>query len=116
MKHYTKDGITKPQNSIVLHITETIDGVERKFQVINPPHDLLIEQGWVEYIEPSEEEVANRQEAMRQRNKLAASDYKIIKCMEAYLCGEELPYDIEALHIERNNQRKTINSLENEDN
>ena len=116
MKHYTKDGITKPQNRIVLHTTETIDGIEHKFQVINPPHDMLIEQGWVEYIEPSEEEVANRQEAMRQRNKLAASDYKIIKCIEAYLCGEALPYDIEALHIERNNQRKTINSLENEDN
>ena len=112
MKHYTKDGITKPQNRIVLHTTKTIDGVEQKFQVINPPHDMLIEQGWVEYIEPSEEEVAKQREASRLRRSLSTTDYKVIKCMEAYLCGEALPYDIEALHAERNAQRNEINKLE----
>lgn len=112
MKQYTKDGITKPQNRIVLHTTETINGEEHKLQVINPSHEMLIEQGWVEYIEPSEEEITKQQEALRLRRSLFTTDYKVIKCMEAYLCGEELPYDIVELHTERNAQRAEINRLE----
>lgn len=44
--------------------------------------------------------------------KLAASDYKIIKCQEAQLIGKELPYDIEKLSIERQALRDEINDLE----
>ena len=43
---------------------------------------------------------------------LAATDYKIIKCSEAQLAGEELPYDIAALHSERQALRDRINELE----
>lgn len=43
---------------------------------------------------------------------LAAEDYKIIKCFEAQMCGEELPYDIEDLHATRQNLRAEINALE----
>lgn len=119
MKQYIKDGITKPQNRIVLHTTEIVEDelgrhTEKKMQVINPSHDMLIEHGWVEYIEPSEEEVAKQREVSRLRRSLSTTDYKVIKCMEAYLCGEELPYDINALHIERNAQRLQINTLENQ--
>lgn len=42
---------------------------------------------------------------------LTASDYKIIKCYEYSLIGEELPYDIEQLHIERQAIRDEINRL-----
>ena len=42
---------------------------------------------------------------------LVASDYKIIKCYEYSLIGEELPYDIEQLHIERQSIRDEINVL-----
>lgn len=42
---------------------------------------------------------------------LTASDYKIIKCYEYGLIGEELPYDIEQLHIERQSIRDEINVL-----
>lgn len=44
---------------------------------------------------------------------LSASDYKVIKCMEAQLTGEEMPYDIEAIHAERQATRDLINALEN---
>lgn len=40
---------------------------------------------------------------------LASSDYKIIKCMECFLLGKELPYDINALHEERQAKRDEIN-------
>lgn len=43
---------------------------------------------------------------------LESTDYKIIKCSEAQLVGEELPYDIAALHAERQTLRDRINELE----
>lgn len=44
---------------------------------------------------------------------IEASDYKIIKCYEAFLIGEKLPYDIAELHKERQVIRNQINELEN---
>jgi hypothetical protein len=43
---------------------------------------------------------------------LSETDYQVIKCYEASLVGEELPYDIKALHEERNEKRAQINALE----
>ena len=43
---------------------------------------------------------------------LESTDYKVIKCYEASLVGNELPYDINALHAERQSIRDEINSLE----
>lgn len=45
MKTYIKNGIIKKKNTIVIHK----DGS----QIINPPHELLIECGWVEYVTPT---------------------------------------------------------------
>ena len=46
------------------------------------------------------------------KEQLEATDYKIIKCSEYQLAGEELPYDIVALHQERQALRNKINELE----
>ena len=43
---------------------------------------------------------------------LSATDYKIIKCSEAQLVGEELPYNVTELHTERQALRDQINQLE----
>lgn len=43
---------------------------------------------------------------------LSKTDYQVIKCYEASLVGEELPYDIKALHEDRNEKRAQINALE----
>lgn len=43
---------------------------------------------------------------------LSETDYQVIKCYEASLVGEELPYDIKALHEYRNEKRAQINALE----
>ena len=109
MEFYTKiiDGerVIKPRNKIV---------VKKDYkQYINPTHEILIEDGWVEYAQPSEEDVVRQRETIRLKQQLANNDYKIIKCMEATLCGENLPYDINALHGEREAIRKEINNLEN---
>ena len=118
MKHYTKNGKIKPRNKIVLRVTKVIEDelgnhTEKVFQVINPSHEMLIENGWEEYIQPNEEDIAKQREIMHLKRQLENSDYKVIKCMEATLCGESLPYDIDALHGEREAIRKEINDLEN---
>lgn len=43
---------------------------------------------------------------------LAETDYKIIKSYEYQLVGLELPYDVAALHAERQAIRDQINALE----
>lgn len=45
---------------------------------------------------------------------LSATDYKVTKCAECSLMGEALPYDIEALHAERQALRDRINELESQ--
>lgn len=47
------------------------------------------------------------------KESLSASDYKIIKCYEASLIGDTLPYDIVKLHRERQAIRDKINEIEN---
>ena len=48
------------------------------------------------------------------KKQLSATDYKVIKCAECQLLGEEIPYDVAALHAERQAIRDEINKLENE--
>ena len=46
---------------------------------------------------------------------LSATDYKVIKCAECQLLGQEMPYDVAALHAERQAIRDQINRLEQEE-
>lgn len=117
MKKYRKviDGrtIIKPRTKIVV--------VKNGKQYINPSLNILLEDGWEEYV-PVVTPLTDVDLAMQEaegkvseaRGFLSDTDYKIIKCMEAYLCGESLPYDIRELHRERDEQRRIIN--DNEDN
>ena len=54
-----------------------------------------------------------RKEIEDLKAQLTNSDYKIIKCYEASLIGESLPYDITHLHRERQAIRDKINEIEN---
>lgn len=46
------------------------------------------------------------------KDNLAATDYRVTKCYEASLLNQPLPYDISALHTERQQVRDKINELE----
>ena len=71
---------------------------------------------------PTDEELAEMEERERIANikneiselkaKLDASDYKVIKCFECSMVGEEMPYDANELHTERQAIRDEINLLE----
>lgn len=119
MKQYIKDNEIKFRNEIILRGTKTItdkDGNEREvfFRTFNPTEDMLLADGWVEYVKPAElVEQERKQEAIRvSRRELNATDYKVIKCIEAFLCGEPMPYDIHSLHREREESRRVINENE----
>lgn len=53
-----------------------------------------------------------RKEISELKESLANSDYKVLKCYEASLIGETMPYDIANLHAERQSIRDKINELE----
>lgn len=78
----------------------TVDYFEEK--------DGKLYQSW--RIEPDKEAIKVKIEALKQQ--LSTSDYQIIKCCEASLIGEELPYDINGVHEERQQIRDEINRLE----
>lgn len=108
MKKYRKiiDGRTviKPRNQIVV--------VKEGRQIINPNEDTLMADGWEVYEPvtiPAEDVVPEDDRVM---SELAEGDYKVIKCMEAFLCGEPMPYDISLLHAERQALRNIINNAE----
>lgn len=100
--------------------TQTINGKKIVVDgrvILNPTKEQLQEAGWREVVPPTltEEEIAQHQREQRiweLKDQLAQGDYKIIKCAEAQLTGEPMPYDIEALVAERNQWRKEINELE----
>ena len=48
------------------------------------------------------------------KDTLDATDYKVIKCVEAELAHTEPPYEIHALHKTRQSIREKINRLERE--
>lgn len=55
---------------------------------------------------------AVKQEIAALKDEITSTDYKIIKCYEYDLNGLELPYDVAALHEERQELRVQINALE----
>lgn len=74
------------------------------FKVINGK----VVQSWE--IKQDTEEINDQIADLKQQ--LSESDYKVTKCYECSLVGETLPYDIEALHKERQTIRDEINRLE----
>jgi hypothetical protein len=66
MKQYTKDGVIKTRNNIVLRVTKEINGKEVKLQVINPSEEAILADGWVEYIPPKVEPKKSRMQIVQE--------------------------------------------------
>lgn len=60
---------------------------------------------------PTEKE-KTQQKIWELKAKLSETDYKVLKCTEASLLGQELPYDLDAVVSERDGWRAQINELE----
>lgn len=83
---------------------------EEWFSIEIVPYDAgeHISYGYVKSFD--QKEVSNKIKSLK--NELSAGDYKIIKCYEASLAGESLPYAMETLRKERQSIRDEINKLE----
>lgn len=46
------------------------------------------------------------------KDQLSKSDYKVVKCIEAQMVGDLMPYDSKKLHDEREKIRRLIRELE----
>lgn len=46
------------------------------------------------------------------KDELSTTDYRVMKCYEASLTGQPLPYDIESLSADRQAKRDMVNELE----
>lgn len=70
------------------------------------------EEPTVEDYEPEELPPTPAQEIADIKRQIADTDYKIIKCSECRLVDKPMPYDVAALHRERQALRDEINRLE----
>ena len=66
----------------------------------------------VRYWEVKVDSVYTQKKIDNLKEVLSSSDYKVIKCQEASLIGEQMPYDVDELHKERQSIRDEINRLE----
>lgn len=100
-----KEGVTPLGTEIVVKTTK---GKEiKKKKRYYTPEELEDVQMYIPFPEPTLKE-----KIKSLKSKLAATDYKVIKCSECQLLGEEMPYDVAALHAERQTLRNQINELE----
>lgn len=88
-------------------------------KVINPTPAMYEAAGYLPYTPPTptDEEIAEmeRQATIESlKMQLLESDYKVIKVAECLACGLDAPYDVAALHQERQALRDQINALEGE--
>lgn len=81
-----------------------------KTTIINPSKEKMLELGWEVYRTYEQEEY--EKEIVQLKAELSATDYQVIKCSEASLLGEELPYNVSELHATRQALRDRINQLE----
>lgn len=71
MKQYTKKGEIKTRNQIVLRVTKIVEDKlgnhkEIKCQVINPSEEMILEDGWVEYVAPIVERKKSRMQIVQE--------------------------------------------------
>jgi len=60
----------------------------------------------------TKQDESKEQDILNIKSQLEKSDYMIIKCYEYQLVGKETPYNLEALHRDRQAMRDKINQLE----
>lgn len=68
----------------------------------------IFEEYVPEHVETTEEKI------IRLKNRLSETDHMVVECYEHSMLGLEMPYDIVALHEERQEIKTEIESLQSE--
>lgn len=104
MKTYTKNGEIKQANRIVVRITKEVNGEQKTFQVINPTEEMILADGWIEYVAPEvtptprtkskfeivQELVTKQWNERTDISNAEALDYAVIVFDFEYYIGQEL--------------------------
>ncbi len=113
--------------SRVISVDEQVKNLDQKFKPIDRIDEskLQCEEGYFVRVIPYDagdriaykyETVFDAKAVQNQiqmlKDELTSSDYKVIKCYEASLIGGGMPYDVAAIHSERQSIRDRINELE----
>lgn len=79
MKQYTKNGEIKTRNQIVLRVTKTIvkDGIEKEvdMNVYNPTEEMILADGWVEYVPPQVDPQPQRKSKLAVMQEIVLEQY-----------------------------------------
>lgn len=89
MKTYTKNGQIKQANRIVVRITKEVNGEQKTFQVINPTEEMILADGWVEYVAPEPTVEDYRRDKIREITRYDSSSD--VNCF--YINGQEMWLD-----------------------
>lgn len=92
--------------------------LKEAFQACGGWCELVVEDGTVTGVVPDEENPSalyaaireKEEEQARLKEELSATDYRVLKCYEAALLGQEPPYDVEELTARRQAQRSAVNA------
>ena len=95
------------------HGTEELPDIKQMFIEKTATSEALAKQeAYNGEYEPVEIELPVHEQIAELKAQLSATDYRVIKCSECQLLGQELPYDVAELHAERQAIRDQINQLE----
>jgi hypothetical protein len=108
----------KMKYCVIKNTTTIIDGSDNSDEVMAQnaqnagitDFEILTEEEY--QVRKANDPVPPEVEIEKLKTQLTETDYKIIKCSEYQLAGQPLPYDIQALHTERQALRDQINTLE----
>ena len=85
----------------------------KKVLIVTAEGARIVEIEDMAYEKPREELIAEIQAVIDSlKAQIAEGDYKVIKCAEAQLIGEEVPYNVAELHEQRQALRDKINKIE----
>jgi hypothetical protein len=113
-----QEGIIIPEGYFLLEITE------EDYNNLISRYGYIIESNKIKFVGENEIEKNNtfknnrlheiKKILVKNRKMLEETDYKIIKCYEAFMRQQPLPYNLEELSAQRDSWRAEINQLEEE--
>jgi hypothetical protein len=108
---YTNEKVDEDENQIEIYIPEEYQDIfDRKFMFFKIIDNNLIYDD-ASYLNNLAKKT-KYQQLLYLKNLLKETDYKVIKCYEAQLGNEEMPYDLQELLAQRKAWRDEINALE----
>ena len=100
----------KEENTMSENLIQKGKAIYKNYNPLNLTEEQ--QNAFLELLTSKQTEESTQSKLKSLQSQIASTDYQIIKCYEYSLVGLELPYDIEALHADREAIREQIRELE----